>query len=194
MLSCSTNFRLLWNAKFQYRFHKIPALGPTLNQMKPFYTLLNIYEGVSKSYRSESITKYTLTTRNTIWEATQRVMAAKVTRLTRRIAIQLHLVAESYTICGSRSRRPFRKLLDTPSYCNTVHLPTSLEVYRVKLCMHFSLPQCVLHSPLISFLDLITLEACDEKYKLWSCSLCSLPYPPVTSSLLVPNIFIGTLF
>jgi hypothetical protein len=41
---------------------------------------------------------------------------AKLTRLTHKIAIQLHLVAESCTICGSRSRRPVRKLLDTPSY------------------------------------------------------------------------------
>jgi hypothetical protein len=43
-------------------------------------------------------------------------MAAKLTRLTHKIAIQLHLVAESFTICSSRSRRPVRKLLDTPSY------------------------------------------------------------------------------
>jgi len=43
-------------------------------------------------------------------------MAAKLTRLTHKIAIQLHLVAESYTICSSRSRRPVRRLLDTPSY------------------------------------------------------------------------------
>jgi len=43
-------------------------------------------------------------------------MAAKLTRLTYKIAIQLHLVAESYTICSSRSRRPVRKLLDTLSY------------------------------------------------------------------------------
>jgi hypothetical protein len=33
-----------------------------------------------------------------------------------KIVIQLHLVAESCTICSSRSRRPVRKLLDTPSY------------------------------------------------------------------------------
>jgi hypothetical protein len=39
-------------------------------------------------------------------------MAAKLTRLTHKIAIKLHLVAES----SSRSRRPVRKLLDTPSY------------------------------------------------------------------------------
>jgi hypothetical protein len=43
-------------------------------------------------------------------------MAAKLTRLTHKIAIQLHLMAESCTICSSRSRRPVRKLLDTPSY------------------------------------------------------------------------------
>jgi hypothetical protein len=78
------------------------------------------YEGVSKSFRTESITKYTLTTTNTRWEATQRVMAAKLTRPTHKIAIQLHLVAKSCTICSSRSRRPVRKLLDTPLYvdCN----------------------------------------------------------------------------
>jgi hypothetical protein len=33
--------------------------------------------------------------------------------------MQLHLVAESSTICSSRSRRPVRKLLDTPSYLYT---------------------------------------------------------------------------
>jgi len=43
-------------------------------------------------------------------------MAIKLTRLTRKIAIQLHPVAENYIICSSRSRRPVRKLLDTPSY------------------------------------------------------------------------------
>jgi len=43
-------------------------------------------------------------------------MAAKLTGLTHRIAIQLHLVAESCTICSSRSRRPIRLLFDTPSY------------------------------------------------------------------------------
>jgi hypothetical protein len=53
---------------------------------------------------------------NTRWKVTQRVMAAKLTRLTHKIAIQLHLVAESCTICSSSSRRPVRKLLDTPSH------------------------------------------------------------------------------
>jgi hypothetical protein len=83
--------------------------GPTL--------ALNVtYEGVSKSFRTESITKYTLTTINAHSEATQRFMAAKLTRLTHKIAIQLHLVAKSRIICIFRSRRPIRKLFDTPSY------------------------------------------------------------------------------
>jgi hypothetical protein len=82
----------------------------------PSYITLCVYEGVSKSYRIKLITKYTHTTINTGWEATQRVIAAKLTILTHRIAIQLHLVAESCTICSSRSRRPVRKLFDLPSY------------------------------------------------------------------------------
>jgi hypothetical protein len=43
-------------------------------------------------------------------------MEVKLTRLTHKIAIHLHLVAERCTICSSPSRRPVRKLLDTPSY------------------------------------------------------------------------------
>jgi hypothetical protein len=73
------------------------------------------YEGVSKCFRTESITKYTPTTINTRGEATQSVMIVNLTRLTHKIAIQLHLVAESCTICSSYSRRPVRKRLDTPS-------------------------------------------------------------------------------
>jgi hypothetical protein len=65
---------------------------------------------------TESITKYAVTTMNTRWGATQRVMAAKLTRLIHKIAIQLHLVADSCTIFSSRSRRLVRKLLDTPMY------------------------------------------------------------------------------
>jgi len=40
-----------------------------------------LYEGVSKSFRTESIKEYTLTTINTRWEATRRVMVAKLTRV-----------------------------------------------------------------------------------------------------------------
>jgi len=47
-------------------------------------------------------------------------MEAELTRLTHKIVIQVNLVSESCTICSSRSRRPVRKLLDMPSYANTV--------------------------------------------------------------------------
>jgi hypothetical protein len=43
-------------------------------------------------------------------------MAAKLTRQTHKIAIQLHLVAESCTIYSSHSTQPVRKLLDMPAY------------------------------------------------------------------------------
>jgi len=43
-------------------------------------------------------------------------MAAKLTRMTHKIAIQLKLLAQSCTICSSCSRRPVRRLLDTHSY------------------------------------------------------------------------------
>jgi len=45
-----------------------------------------------------------------------KVMAAKLTRLTHKIAILLHLEAESCTICSSCSRWPLQKLLDTLLY------------------------------------------------------------------------------
>jgi hypothetical protein len=50
----------------------------------------------------------------------------KLTRLPHKIAIQLHLAAESCTICSSRSRRSVRKLLDTPSYnCHSANSNSS---------------------------------------------------------------------
>jgi hypothetical protein len=54
-----------------------------------YWTLVwtQMYEGVSKNFRTESLTKPT--TINTYWEATQSVMAAELTRLTHKIAIQL---------------------------------------------------------------------------------------------------------
>jgi len=42
-------------------------------------------------------------------------MAAKLSRLTHKIAIQLYLVAASCTICSSHYRWSVRKLVDTPS-------------------------------------------------------------------------------
>jgi len=42
-------------------------------------------------------------------------MTAKHARLIHKIAIQLHLVKETFSIYSSRFRGPVRKLLDTPS-------------------------------------------------------------------------------
>jgi hypothetical protein len=95
---------ILYNAQIELRW---------LSQKR---LIVIIYESESKNFRTGTITKYTLTFGITRWEATQRVMEAKFTRPTHEIAIQLHLVAESCTICNSCSRRPVRKLLDTPSY------------------------------------------------------------------------------
>jgi hypothetical protein len=80
----------------------------------------------TREYLTKSITKYMFTTINTHWEATQRVVAAKFTRLTHKIAIQLHIFAENCTICSSLSRRPVRKRLDTPSYLFTYLLTYSV--------------------------------------------------------------------
>jgi hypothetical protein len=63
---------------------------PRFDRMSPFSIVMQsvcvcalfIYEGVSKCFRTESITKYTLTIINTCSEETQRVMTAKLTRLT----------------------------------------------------------------------------------------------------------------
>jgi len=112
-----------------------------LNNLSPsllYWT--RIYEGVSKSYRTEAITKHMLTTINTKWEATQRVMAAKLTRLTLKIAIQVHLVAESCTTCSSRSRRPVRNFWIHP-LINLTSLgrhrkPNNLERTGQTSCVH----------------------------------------------------------
>jgi len=101
-----------------------------------------------------------LTTINTRWEATQRVMAAKLTRLAHKIAMQLNLVAESCINCSSRSRWPVRKLLDTPSYMKPVY-------YRARnssLLVHFLRQMNPVH----------TLTKCPHYY------------PPDLSSVLFP--------
>jgi hypothetical protein len=68
-------------------------------------------------------------------------MAAKRTILTHKIAIQLHLMTESCTICSSRSRRPVRTLLDTPSYKQQV---SKLTVPLLAYQQHVTLPTTVI--------------------------------------------------
>jgi hypothetical protein len=52
---------------------------------------------------------------NARWEATQRGMAAKLTRLTEKVTIQWHQMAESCNICSLLSYRSLGEL-DTPLY------------------------------------------------------------------------------
>jgi hypothetical protein len=80
-----------------YKYYKIARMA--LDRPNSGIVVSNPARGMD--VRTESITKYTLTTINTRWEATQRVMAAELTRLTHNIAIHVRLVAESCTICSS---------------------------------------------------------------------------------------------
>jgi hypothetical protein len=98
-----------------------------------------LYESVSRSFRTESVTKYTLTFGITRWEAIQRVVVAKLTTLTHKIAIQLHLVAEICTTCSSRSRWPVRKLLDTPSYIKVLWNIKQTVVHQEYLSVYIKL-------------------------------------------------------
>jgi hypothetical protein len=90
-------------------------------------------------------------------------MAAKLARLTHKIMIQLHLVAESCTICSSHSRRPIRKLLDTPSSSSdgmlgadrkqTFYKITSNIIFvvcRLYTLINAKWRSCVCCSPLVS--------------------------------------------
>jgi len=85
---------------------------------------MNIYEGISKRFRTESITKYTLTFGITRCCPLQRVMETKLTRLTHKIVTQLHQLAESCATCCYCSRRPVRKLMHTPS-CDGIRVRTN---------------------------------------------------------------------
>jgi len=67
-------------------------------------------------------------------ESTQRIIAAKLTRLTHKIAIQLPLVAESCTICSSHSKWPIGKLLDTPSYVICAYVKFNINTSHITFC------------------------------------------------------------
>jgi hypothetical protein len=72
---------------------------------------------------------------------------------------------------------------------------SSLQVFHLKHCTHFSPLPCELHDPahLILF-DLVTLITFNEAYNLWNTSLCSPLQPPATFAFLGPNVLLSTLF
>jgi hypothetical protein len=76
------------------------------------------HEDVSKTFRTESINEIN-NNKHSVRSNIQRVMAAKLTKVTHKIAIQLHLVAESCTICSSRSRQPAGNFLIHPRTCSS---------------------------------------------------------------------------
>jgi hypothetical protein len=71
----------------------------------------------------------------------------------------------------------------------------SLQVLWPKLCMYFSYfpmhATCPVHFILLSF---IFLTIHGEECKLWSTTLYSFLYPPVTTSFIVPNTILSILF
>jgi len=81
-------------------------------------------------------------------------MVAKLTILTKKLAIQLHVVAENCTLCSSRSRRSVRKVLDTPSYVNffqqqcviLFHTPFMMSIQTTYWPLAGQLPWSTVHT------------------------------------------------
>jgi hypothetical protein len=92
-------------------------------------------------------------------------MAAKLTILTHKIAIQLHLLAESCTICSIHSiRRPVRKILDTPWHSNNIIFLFSFSSSSSSIFYFFPF-------------------FCTVSFTSYSCSTCS-SYPTCVCALL----------
>jgi len=69
-----------------------------------------------------------------------------------------------------------------------------LPVFRTEVLYEFLIsPMRATYPVHLILSDLISLTIHGEAYKLWSSSLCSLPQPPVASSLLGANILLSTL-
>jgi hypothetical protein len=132
----------VWNEspRFLYRYVMTTTALPVHQNVhcSQHIALASYDEGVSKSFRTKSIKKYTFIIINTRWEATQSVMAAKLTRLTHQIAIQLLLAAETYTIFSFRSRWPVRKLLDTPSHTDWSTI-ASVQTFVTQCIRHITI-------------------------------------------------------
>jgi hypothetical protein len=88
-------------------------------------------------------------------------MAAKLTRLTHKITIQLHQVAQSCTIGSSRSRRSVRKILVTPSYLGKY--AQKREMFETGI-MYFNKAHILPHVHLFA---LLTVFEIFNKFPFW---------------------------
>jgi hypothetical protein len=95
-------------------FYQYPSTVPITMLISVFHNSSVLLRVCIQKFPDWVDNEIKITTTSTGWEARKMVTAAKLTRLTYKIAIQLQLVAENCTICSSRSRRPVLKLLDTP--------------------------------------------------------------------------------
>jgi hypothetical protein len=99
-------------------------------------------------------------------------MVAKITRLTHEIAIQLHLVADGCTICRSRSRRPVRKFLNTPSYVTLMWIRVKVVKWKLR-AIHYEADAS--RDPVESR-SVIGLEYCEwNTTSFWSCLVFTVP-------------------
>ena len=83
------------------------------------------------------------------------------------------------------------------SYCKTLlrcrrYVPFRFP-HQIPICTALSPIRATCYAHLI-FLDLIPRTIFGEEHRSLSSSLCSFLHSPVTSSLLGPNILLGTLF
>jgi hypothetical protein len=101
-------------------------------------------------------------------------MAAKLTRLTHKIAIQLYLLAETWTVCSSHSRRPVRKFLDTPSYFRGARSAERSYERADPLLFFFNFTKSAL--PLCVSLSSVEVPICAVKFS----------FPPALSSVSLP--------
>jgi hypothetical protein len=96
-----------------------PCLEPDESSPYPqtlFVVRSSLRQGCIQKFPDWVDNKISNNSKHSLRSYTEDYGGKKFTRLTHEIAIQLHLVAEGYTVCSFRSRRSARKLLVTPSY------------------------------------------------------------------------------